>query len=148
LHLDEHKEPAMVVEEIMTESPITVRADTTIRETIKTLFEMDVRHLPVVEGGALVGIVSDRDLRAYLAPAMLELERPSEIAAQQKRPVSSIMQSDVLSVTPETEIEEVIDLMLEQKVGAIPVVRAGSQELVGIVSYVDVLRAAQGLFEQ
>jgi len=137
----------MVVEEIMTQSPVTIRAGATIREAMHTLFEMDVRHLPVVEGDDLVGIISDRDVRAYLAPALLELERPSEIAAQQKRPVSSIMQSDVLSVTPQTEIEEVIDLMLEQKIGAVPVVRAGSQELVGIVSYVDVLRAARDLFE-
>ena len=136
----------MVVEEIMTQSPVTVDAGATIREAIATLFELDVRHLPVVQGADLVGIVSDRDVRAYLAPAMLELEHASEVAERQRRPVSSIMQSDVLSVAPETEIEEVIDLMLEQKVGAIPVVRSGSQELVGIVSYVDVLRAARELF--
>ena len=113
----------MVVEEIMTASPITVNVNATIREAISTLLELDVRHLPVVDGAELVGIVSDRDLRAYLAAALLQLEHTREITARQKRPVSSIMQSDVLSVTPEAEVEEVIDLMLEQKVGAIPVVR-------------------------
>lgn len=133
----------MVVDEIMTSNPVTAEQTTPISEVISTLFELDVRHLPIVDGGELVGIISDRDVRAFLAPAMFELERPAEVKERLGRPVSSIMQSDVLLVTPETEVEEVIDIMLEQKVGAIPVVRSGSRELVGIVSYMDVLRAAQ-----
>lgn len=137
----------MVVEEIMTEDPISVEVTTTIRQVIAMLFEKDIRHLPVVEGGELVGIVSDRDLRGFLAPAMVELEKPAEVQKRLQGPVSSVMNADVFSVTPETDLAEVIDLMLDQKVGAVPVVRQGTQELVGIVSYVDVLRAAQSLFE-
>ncbi|MNC91117.1 CBS domain protein [compost metagenome] len=59
------------------------------------------------------------------------------------QPVSAIMSCNVVTVTTETELVEVIDLMLDQKVGAVPVVNDDSSELVGIVSYMDVLRAAR-----
>jgi acetoin utilization protein AcuB len=137
----------MVVAEVMTEEPISVDVTTSIQKVITTLFEQDIRHLPVLEGVELVGIVSDRDLRGFLAPAMLELEKPGEVQRRLAAPISSVMNSDVVSVTPEADLAEVIAVMLDQKVGAVPVVRPGTQELVGIVSYVDVLRAAQSLFE-
>ena len=53
------------------------------------------------------------------------------------------MRNHLLCVTPEAELPEVIDVMVEWKVGAVPVVEQGSERLVGIVSYVDVLRAAR-----
>jgi acetoin utilization protein AcuB len=56
------------------------------------------------------------------------------------------MTTDVISVNPETELEEVVDLMIEHKIGAVPVVEADSSKLVGIVSYIDALRAARDLF--
>jgi acetoin utilization protein AcuB len=55
------------------------------------------------------------------------------------------MSSDVVSVDPETELTEVVDIMLEYKIGALPVVEADSAELVGIISYIDALRAARPL---
>ncbi len=137
----------MVVEDVMTEAPITVSSSTSIRKVIMTLFESDFRHLPIVDGGQLVGIVSDRDLRAFMTPSMIELEKPEEVQRRLAQPVSTVMNADVVSVTPETDLADVIVMMLDQKVGAIPVVRPDTQELVGIVSYVDVLRAAQELFE-
>ncbi len=138
----------MVVQEVMTEDPVTVQSSTPIRKVIATLFESDFRHLPIVDGDQLVGIVSDRDLRAFLAPTMLELEKPQEVGKRLAQPVSSVMNADVVSVTPETDLSEVIEQMIDQKVGAVPVVRPGTDELVGIVSYIDVLRAAQEFFEE
>lgn len=138
----------MVVEDVMTEDPITAQPSTSIRKVIATLFESDFRHLPIVDAGQLVGIVSDRDLRAFFAPSMLELEKPEDVQNRLAQPVSTVMNADVVSVTSETELSEVIEMMIDQKVGAVPVVRPGTQELVGIVSYIDVLRAAQELFEE
>ncbi|MBI3205227.1 MAG: CBS domain-containing protein [Polyangiaceae bacterium] len=132
----------------MTEDPVTVQSSTPIRKVIATLFESDFRHLPIVDGDQLVGIVSDRDLRAFLAPTMLELEKPEEVQKRLSQPVSGVMNADVVSVTPETDLSEVIEQMIDQKVGAVPVVRPGTDELVGIVSYIDVLRAAQEFFEE
>ncbi|MCA9597045.1 MAG: CBS domain-containing protein [Myxococcales bacterium] len=133
----------MVVKEVMTSEPVTADAGAKISDVISALFELDVRHLPVVDGSELIGIVSDRDLRAFMAPALIELENPGAIAAKLNQPVSTIMNGDVISVHPETDLSELVDLMLDHKVGAVPVLDPDSDELVGIVSYMDVLRAAQ-----
>lgn len=122
----------MVVEEIMTKNPVTVESTATVREAVEKLYELDVRHVPVIEDGNLVGILSDRDMRAFEPRWSQLLENP----------VSNLMSSDVLSVEPETEVADLIDTMIEQKVGAVPVVDS-TGELVGIVSYIDVLRAAR-----
>jgi acetoin utilization protein AcuB len=136
----------MVVEEVMTRNPLTVDAAAPIRTVMTALGQNDVRHIPVLDGGELVGIVSDRDLREYSAPAVLAFEHPDEIRRLLERPISTLMTGDVLYVHPETELDEVVDMLVEQKVGAIPVVSTSTQDLVGIVSYVDVLRAARDLF--
>ena len=70
----------MVVKEVMTSEPVTADAGAKISDVISALFELDVRHLPVVDGSELIGIVSDRDLRAFMAPALIELENPGAIA--------------------------------------------------------------------
>jgi acetoin utilization protein AcuB len=138
----------MVVEEVMTGDPVTVESSTPVGEVLNMLFESDFRHLPIVDGGDLVGIVSDRDLRGFMAPSMLELEKPGDVKTRLAEAVGSVMNADVVSVTPESDIVEVIEAMIDQKVGAVPVVRPGTQQIVGIVSYIDVLRAAQDLFEE
>lgn len=133
----------MVVDEVMSSDPFVVKVTDSVGAAIKKLIETDVRHLPVVSEGELVGMVSDRDLRSFTPVAMLELTHPRELEARLAQPISKVMTSDVISVNPETEIEEVIDLMIEHKIGAVPVVEADSSKLVGIVSYIDALRAAR-----
>ena len=133
----------MIVEEIMTKNPITAEANAPIGEALAVLFELDVRHLPIVDDTKLVGIISDRDVRVYLAAEPDESTEPQDTAKRLSQPVSAVMSSDVLSVSPEMELTELVDLMLDHKVGAVPVVNRESDDLVGIVSYMDVLRAAQ-----
>ncbi len=135
----------MVVEEVMSRDPFTVDVTESIAQVMRKLAEADVRHLPVVEDGALVGIISDRDLRAYSPAVMLEFEQPLEVRKRLAQPVASVMASDVVSVNPETELFEVVELMLDQRIGAIPVVQPDGAQLVGIVSYIDVLRALSDL---
>lgn len=131
----------MLVADIMTSKPATVDVRTTVRAAMHRLHELDVRHLPIVEGGELVGIVSDRDLRDVTA--RLVMEGQTDLRRLLDAPIGDVMSADVLSVDSETELEEVVDLMIEHRVGAVPVVAPGTDELVGIVSYVDVLRAAR-----
>ena len=131
----------MVVDDIMTPDPLVVEASTPVREVMDRLFESDVRHLPVVDDHELVGIVSDRDLREFTAPALAGVEGGAELLARLAAPISKVMSGDVMSVAPEADLGDVIDLMIDQKVGAVPVVSEG--RLVGIVSYIDVLRAAR-----
>jgi len=133
----------MVVDEIMSRDPYAIGVGETIGTAMRKLMEADVRHLPVVEQGALVGVVSDRDLRAFTPAALLALEQPQAIHERLARPISDVMTTDVISVNPESDVAEVIDLMLEHRIGAVPVVEPDSAKLVGIVSYIDALRCAR-----
>jgi acetoin utilization protein AcuB len=135
----------MIVREIMTPDPFAVKSTSNVRQLLRVLTEADVRHLPIVEDGALVGIVSDRDLRGF-GPTVIEaIDQPEAARQALEQPASAVMSSDVVTVNPETEVGEAIDLMIEHRIGALPVVEADSTKLVGIVSYVDALRAAREL---
>jgi acetoin utilization protein AcuB len=132
----------MVVDEIMSPKPIAVEANQTVREALRRLITDDIRHLPVVDDGVLVGMVSDRDVRGLASDVL----SGNELTEQLARAVSEVMSSDLVTVDPETEIAEAIDLMIEHKIGALPVV--SDTQLVGILSYVDVLRAARSALEE
>jgi CBS-domain-containing membrane protein len=137
----------MLVEEVMTRKPYVAFVRDSIKSVLAKLAEADVRHLPVIESGELVGIVSDRDLREVIPSALDVVERPLECARLLARPVSELMSTDVVSVSPGDDVVDAIDLMIEHRVGAVPVVQEGSTLLVGIVSYVDALRAARAILE-
>jgi CBS domain-containing protein len=128
-----------VVQDVMTTRTIVVEANESIGCARETLREADVRHLPVVDRGVLVGILSDRDIPVFDSDSALELESRYTFI----RPASTIMSRDLVLATPESELKEVIDLMIKHRIGALPIVARGSRKLVGIVSYVDVLRAAR-----
>lgn len=133
----------MIVREIMSSDPYVADVRWTVRRVARALMDADVRHLPIVNEGALVGIVSDRDLHGVIPSPWDEVEDRAKARAALEQPISTVMSSDVVSVDPESDVVEVIDLMIEHKVGAIPVVEADSSKLVGIVSYVDALRAVR-----
>ncbi len=131
----------MLTKDIMTENPVTATELMPVAEALALLFELDVRHLPVVRGRELAGIISDRDLRAFSAPS--EDEAIEALERARAANVGSFMNTDPICVDPETDVKEVVELMLSNRVGAIPVCDLDTGDLVGIVSYVDVLRAVQ-----
>jgi len=138
----------MIASDVMTPNPVTVGPRTSIGEVADLMRERSIRHVPVVDGGALVGMLSDRDLGTVDFGRLLIEEGVDAIRRRLATPVINIMSSDVISVEPDTSLAEVVGLMLEEKVGAIPVVQPGSRRVVGIVSYVDVLRAVQDRLEE
>lgn len=133
----------MLARDIMIADPETVDADQTVREALEVMLALGVRHLPVTCGGRLTGIVSDRDVRQLTIPVSWnqsiidEENADAELLAQ---PVTTVMSGGTLSVMPGDAITRIIDLICEHRVGALPVVER-SGEVVGIISYVDVLRA-------
>ncbi len=133
----------MIVEEIMTANPERADVSDSIRDVLFRLIEQDVRHLPIVDDGELIGMISDRDLRAFTMPLANEFDPVNTTDRRFEAAISTLMQGDVISVNPETEVEEVIDIMLDQKVGAVPVTDALTGVLVGIISYIDIIRAAR-----
>jgi acetoin utilization protein AcuB len=134
----------MTAEEIMTENVATVEETQSIAEALEILSELTVRHLPVVRGSEVTGMLSDRDIRSLVGLQLgADQESLDKVRTQINAPVSSVMRSDVVSVDRSADLVEVIDLMLDEKVGAVPVVDEETNDLVGIVSYIDVLRTAR-----
>ena len=135
----------MKVRDVMTPSPITVTPEATLAEVWGLMREADIRHVPVARGGILIGMLSDRDLAALDVGRVPTTAGADALGRTLDTPVISVMSADVISVEPEADLGDVIDLMIENKVGAIPVVLPDTREVVGIASYIDVLRAVQDL---
>jgi acetoin utilization protein AcuB len=133
----------MIARELMTADPVTVESTASIAEAWDLMRELYIRHIPVVQGGALVGMLSDRDLGQLDIGRVLGLEGAAAARAELARSVIESMSADVIFVHPETEVADVIGLLIEGRVGALPVIRPNTREVVGIISYVDVLRALQ-----
>lgn len=135
----------MRADEIMSEDPVWVDVLATTGEAMRKLVESRVHHLPVLRNGVLVGMLSDRDLRSAGPMLLALLEDPRAAAARLDEPVSSVMTSDLVTAFPDTDLKDVTSAMIERHIGAVPVVDPESGKLVGIVSYVDVLRAVRDL---
>jgi acetoin utilization protein AcuB len=130
----------LIAADLMTESPTAIGPTESVRKAAELLQTLDVRHLPVInEQRELVGMLSDRDLRALSIPYLIGGEYVGQLRTALDAPVSSLMSGDVLSVMRGADASEVVDLMLDNQIGAVPVTDENGV-LVGIVSYVDVLR--------
>jgi acetoin utilization protein AcuB len=109
---------------------VTVEPDTTVAEALETIRIHDIRHLPVLEGGRLVGVVTDRDLRLALDP---ESGEPPETR------VADVMSRTPIVGYPDMPVESAAGLLAGNRIGCLPVVEDG--ELVGILTESDLLRA-------
>ena len=125
----------LLVRDSMTREVVTVGSETTAAEALALCREKGIRHLPVLEGGRLVGMISDRDLRSA-TPALGD---PDRAEALERIRVADEMAKEVATVRPEDPIEEAAIEMYERKIGCLPVVDDGN--LVGIVTSSDVMRA-------
>ncbi len=133
----------MGVERYMTPNPITVRADTSLGKAFELLQTHGIRHLPVVQGKKLVGIISDRDLRQMLPSPLGPAEDLDRFRSEGSRVrVQEVMTRKVFSVTPETGTHRAARLMVEHRIGCLPVLRGST--LVGILTTIDLLRAMAG----
>lgn len=129
----------ITAEEVMTEKVTTVQPNAPLSAALEVMQEQRIRHLPVVDGDQLVGMLSDRDLQSLGFGVVRDMESYDALQAKLTTSVSDAMSSNLLTVTRITELGEITDLLIEEKVGAVPV--TDGDNLVGIISYVDVLRA-------
>lgn len=129
----------MLVCERMSRSPVTIGADCTIIEALRVMRDNQVRRLPVLdEGGSLVGIVSEKDL-LYASPSpatSLSIYEMHDLLSRLK--VSELMTTELITVSPDTLLEEAARVMADNKIGGLPVVEAG--RLVGIITETDIFK--------
>lgn len=130
----------MLIENWMKRQVHTVKPHDSIRHARKLMEEHRVNQLPVVAGGQLVGIVTDRDLRDAF-PSVLEHHRRrlGADANPDTVPVEDLMSRNVLTLGPQDTFEDAAALMRRERIGAVPIV--DGHRLVGIVARSDVLEA-------
>jgi acetoin utilization protein AcuB len=130
----------MRVSDLMSCNIVTIDPTESCREAVARMHRARVRHLPVVERGRLVGIVTDRDLRHRLfTPGVFRDLGSVPVETLLKGVlVSDVMSSPVVAVAPEDDLEDAAKMMLEDKVGSLPVVESG--RIVGMITETDLLR--------
>jgi acetoin utilization protein AcuB len=122
----------MLVRDIMTSPVVSIHSDISLQDAYRTMQEKGIRHLPVVDGDKLVGIVTDRDLR--LATSALV---PTPFAPGGK--VSAVMCRTPVTADAMDPVEDAARTMREQKIGCLPVMDDG--KLIGIITGLDLLDA-------
>lgn len=129
----------MKVRELMTGAPITVRPDTPVFDARQTMLKERIRHLLVTENKRLVGIVTDRDIRLNLPSQATTLSMWEVNYLLAKLTVAQVMTKSVIITGMDQDAADAARLMLEHKIGALPVL--DGSDLVGIVTETDMLRA-------
>jgi len=122
----------------MTHAPIRIPEECSIGQALLRMEEDGIRHLLIVDGDRLTGIVSNRDVRR------LALGDPA--AGPLSQPVRSIMTEGPVTVAPELNVTEAARLLLELKIGALPVRDGGA--IIGIFTTADALEALLAALEQ
>jgi len=129
----------MFVQDLMQTKLITVTPETTLPEAIRLTGQRGIRHLPVLEDGTLVGMVSDRDLKRAMASPATSLDVRELNYLLDRLRVGEIMTRGVITARPTTPVEEAARLMAERGIGSVGVRRGA--KLVGLVTERDLLAA-------
>ena len=118
----------MLVGQIVSQKIVTISPDKRVGQALTLMQKHQIRHVPVIERGRMVGWITSRDLREVLLASMLE-----EIK------VGDVMVQAPISVTPDTEVEEAARLIHEHKIGGMPVMEG--DKLVGVITMLDLISA-------
>jgi acetoin utilization protein AcuB len=129
----------MLVKDRMTHDPVTITTDTSLKEALELIRSKPFRHLPVVdESGKLVGIVTEKSL-VYASPIPTTTLSVFEVDyALSRTKVGQVIQGSVVTVGPDLPIEEAARVMVDHRIGCLPVVE--EDRLVGIISDTDIFR--------
>ena len=125
----------MQVSDYMSPAPVTIEPGADYKQAFTVMQEKNLHHLPVLDSSnAVAGIVARRDLQVA---AQHFHEAPVEVGEVMHTPVTTIVSSDSLA--------SAVERMSDQGIGCLPVVDEGGQQLVGIITEIDMLRALKDL---
>jgi CBS domain-containing protein len=119
------------IKDLMTENPSSCERGTPVAEAAKVMARENVGSVPVVEGGRLVGVVTDRDLVVRLL---------AEGRDPQSTTVGEIASSEPVTLSPDDDLDQALQLLARHQVRRLPVVEG--ERLVGIVAQADIARHA------
>ncbi len=131
----------MKVSGTMTKEVVVVDPESSLVEASQLMSDLGCRHLPVVQDGELVGLLSDRDIQRAVQVAMVDPEdqRPVAFGLEQNWQVKDYMSLEVETIEPQAELIDVVNCIVDHKVGAVVVTEASSKKVVGIITETDLL---------
>ncbi|HSL52712.1 MAG TPA: CBS and ACT domain-containing protein [Candidatus Deferrimicrobiaceae bacterium] len=138
----------MLVRDIMQAHPVSATLETRLPHLLRLLQRRGFRHVPVLDAGRLVGIVSDRDIKQAMVSAASMTEGRERERLLDELTAGQIMARAVVTIGPMFGVEEAARLMATRKISALPVTE--EDRLVGIVTETDVLQLfvrAMGVLE-
>ncbi|MEK7289152.1 MAG: CBS domain-containing protein [Planctomycetota bacterium] len=128
----------MLVKDVMKTQLVTLNADVKLGFANDIMYLGRIRHLPVVRGDALVGILTQRDLyRASLTSILTNWKENKEFLDSIR--VSEVMTKNVITISPDATMEDAAQIMIDKKVGGLPVVQEKTK-LIGLITETDVLQ--------
>lgn len=134
-----HQLPS-AVSEMMTTDVVSVEESDHLSNLLESLQTLRFRHLPVTDANRLIGLLTERDLLRLSTSNLLPHRMKQDHTLFERFRVRDVMQRDVVTVTPETPVRDAGKLLLDQKLGCLPVVNAAN-ELVGILTTSDFVAA-------
>jgi acetoin utilization protein AcuB len=129
----------MIVSNWMSKNVITVDVDDSMHDAMKRMKEKEIRMLPVLKKGKLVGVVTDRDIKRASASDATTLDVHELLYLVSKIKVGNIMTKDPVTVPQNFTVEETAEVLLKHKISGVPVVDQNGQ-LVGIITQTDLFR--------
>ena len=127
------------IEQIMTKGVFSVTLDDTLQKADEIMREEKIRHLPVVDDGKLVGLITERKLMEYSLRQIYEYDDTmGEVGRNKISDYEKIMAKNVRVIYPEDSVLKAVELMAKYKVDCLPVVD-WEHQLVGIITSVDVM---------
>jgi CBS domain-containing membrane protein len=137
---------AMLVRELMSTDLVTLTEDETLAHAQRCMARGRIRHLPVIRGSKLVGLLTHRDLLAASFSIFAEVDHNEQRRIFVTVPVVEAMHRDVVSVAPDLSVKEAARILLKNKYGCLPVVEDNG-DLVGILTEADFLQLTVRLLQ-
>jgi CBS domain-containing membrane protein len=134
---ESNKSPA-VVADIMTRNIITLREEENLLSIEDGMERFALRHLPVVDGDKLVGLITHRDVLRFTHSRLRskDVDRAIDERKQQESFVASVMRRNIKTVTPDTPLKQAAKMLIDNRIGCLPVVEQDNT-LVGIITEYD-----------
>jgi len=129
----------MEIRKLMKTDVVSVQADEPLINAVEATSSERIRHVPVLDGERLVGIVTNNDIKHATPSPLLEGSEAHYRKILHETPVSRIMRRYPITASPDTPVADVVRLMIDNRIGAVPIVEG--EKLVGIVSELDILRS-------
>ena len=134
------------VRDYMTSEVETLAPENTLMEALRLEMQLRIRHIPVVDKGELVGILTDRDLKRATPSVLSDGDRADQNRVMTQTKVGQIMTRSPQVIEPDAPLYDAVETMANKKYGALPVVDGG--KLAGIITETDLLRAFLSVLEK